>query len=248
MSKRCTAIILAAGTGTRMQSSVAKQFMPLNDKPLIWYALNCMEKSKIIDDIVVVTQKEDIPYMKKEIVTKYGFRKVDAIVAGGKERYESVSNALKIIGSPKRRFPNKDGYVFVHDGARPFVTEELLEKLYDETSKYRATAAAVPSKDTIKLVDERGFVVQTPNRKVVWNVQTPQVFRTPVIQSAYEGLKLHMEKIRERRIAITDDAGVVEIFTSNRVKLVESYYENIKITTPDDMVYAEELLRKKPIF
>ena len=120
--KRCTAIVLAAGSGSRMKSKVAKQFMMLDGKPLIWYALQAIENSQIIDDCILVTGAEDIDYVRKEIVEHYGFHKVDIITAGGAERYLSVGNALRIIADDDMRVPNHDGYVFIHDGARPFLT------------------------------------------------------------------------------------------------------------------------------
>lgn len=240
--RRCTAILLAAGSGSRMKSPVAKQFMQLKGRPLIWYSLNAIEKSKIIDDCIVVAPPDQMDYMRKEIIQKYKFKKVDAVVAGGKERYESVAHALGIISSPRRKVPNENGFVFIHDGARPFLTEDLLQRLYDETYKYGACVAAVPSKDTVKLSDERGYVSQTPDRKRVWNVQTPQVFRVRLISEAFETMGNHIDRLREQKIPITDDASVMELFSNTRVKLVMGSYKNIKITTPEDIGIAEKML------
>lgn len=163
--KRCTAVLLAAGSGSRMQSSVAKQFMLLDGKPLIWYALHAIETSRMIDDCILVTGAEDISYVQKEIVERYGFQKVDTITAGGAERYLSVGNALRIIDDGDMRVPNHDGYVLIHDGARPFLTEEIIQNTYEAAVKYRACVAAVPSKDTVKIADENGFAAATPERK-----------------------------------------------------------------------------------
>ncbi len=121
--KRCTAIVLAAGSGSRMKSDVAKQYMLLRGRPLLWYALRAVEESAVIDDCILVAGAEDIPYVKEEIVERYGFRKVEAVTAGGKERYDSVQQALKVVKAGKMRVPNRDGYLFIHDGARPFLTE-----------------------------------------------------------------------------------------------------------------------------
>lgn len=243
MKKRCTAVILAAGSGSRMKSQRAKQFMPLNGKPLITYALLAVELSDIIDDCILVTGAEDIPYIKKEIVNKCRFRKVDTIVAGGSERFLSVANALQVIRERKMKVPNEDGYVFIHDGARPFLTEKILEDTYQAVEQYHAAVAAVPSKDTIKIADEEGFVTATPARNQVWSIQTPQVFDTQLILEAYGKYMDQWESLRQKNITVTDDAGVVELMTDRKVKLVMSSYENIKITTPEDLITAEGFLR-----
>ncbi|MBQ2804145.1 MAG: 2-C-methyl-D-erythritol 4-phosphate cytidylyltransferase [Lachnospiraceae bacterium] len=240
--KRCTAIILAAGSGSRMQSDIPKQYMPLCGKPLIWYALNAVQESEIIDDCILVTAESDIPYMRDEIVKKYNFSKVDAIVEGGAERYLSVANAMRVIASPNRAVPNEDGYVFIHDGARPFLTEKILRDTYEAVCEYHACVAAVPSKDTIKIVDGQGYVSGTPERKYVWSIQTPQVFDTILILQAYERLMNRLPQMEQNGITVTDDASVVELFTNQRVKLVEASYENIKITTPEDIKTAEAFL------
>lgn len=241
--KRCTAIVLAAGSGSRMKSMVAKQFMPLMGKPLIWYALNAVEQSHIIDDCILVTGAEDIDFVQKEIVNKYQFHKVDRIIAGGAERYASVAKAMRVLADDALQIPNRDGYVFIHDGARPFLTEQILQDTYQAVQKYHACVAAMPSKDTVKIADREGFAVQTPERKLVWSIQTPQVFDTRLIVEAYERLERELPSLNEEGIMVTDDASVVELFTKTRVKLVEGSYENIKITTPEDLEVAETFLR-----
>ena len=235
--KKCTAVILAAGSGSRMKSNVAKQFMLLDGKPLIWYALDTVEQSQIIDDCILVTGESDLTYMQEEIVEKYHFSKVNAIVAGGAERYLSVGNALQAI-------TDMTGYVFIHDGARPFLTEQILEDAYEAVEKYHACVVAVPSKDTIKIADENGFVADTPSRNLVWSIQTPQVFETGLIVEAYAALREHLPELQEKGIAVTDDAGAVELFTHKKVKLVQGSYTNIKITTPEDMKTAEAFLKR----
>ena len=237
--KRCTAIILAAGSGKRMNSNTPKQFLSLGGKPLLWYSLQAVEQSGIIDDCILVTGAEDIAYVQEEIVEKYGFHKVDAVIAGGRERYESVYCALCRIVQGKMSVPNVDGYIFVHDGARPFLTEEILGDTYREVCKYHACVAAVPSKDTVKIADKDNFAVRTPERKYVWTVQTPQVFEARLIIEAYQKLFCQPETLRQ---GITDDAMVVETMLEFPVKLVESSYQNIKITTPEDMGIAEIFL------
>ena len=244
MKKRCTAIVLAAGGGKRMNSTVAKQFMLLGDKPLLWYSLQAVEQSEIIDDCILVTGKEAVSYVKKEIVEKHGFGKVDTIVAGGRERWESVANAVAVLGASDRRIQNRDGYVFIHDGARPFLNEAILSRTYETVRKYHACVAAVPSKDTIKLANEEGIAVSTPDRRFVWSVQTPQVFDTELIVKAYGALREKAESEGVGSVTVTDDASVVELFTDCPVKLTEGSYENIKITTPEDMKIAEMFLKK----
>ncbi len=235
--KRCTAIVLAAGSGSRMKSTVAKQYMLLAGKPLIWYALHAVEESEIIDDCILVTGAEDIEYVRAEIVERFGFHKVKTITAGGAERYLSVGNALEAIA-------HEDGYVFIHDGARPFLTEQILRNTYEAVQRYHACVAAMPVKDTVKIADEDDFAVTTPNRKLVWAIQTPQVFDAKLIVGVYRKLREQQGKLEWKGIMVTDDASVVELFSDQRVKMVEGSYENIKITTPEDILIAEALLQK----
>ncbi len=242
MKKRCTAVLLAAGSGSRMKSDIAKQYMLLEGKPLIWYALHVIEESSVIDDCVLVTGAEDISYVQEEIVERYGFHKVDTIVAGGKERYDSVYQALKVIESGEMRVRNRDGYVFIHDGARPFLTEDILRRDYEAVKTFRACVTGMPVKDTIKLAGQDGCAVQTPDRNFVWQIQTPQVFETALIIEAYKKLTKEKERWQAEGMSITDDAMVVENFMFLPVKLVQGSYQNIKITTPEDLVIAEAFL------
>lgn len=239
--RRCTAVILAAGSGSRMKSHRAKQFMPLCGKPLLWYSLQAVQESELIDDCILVTGAEDIPYVQKEIVERYGFHKVKAVTAGGSERWESVGKGLAALaGMPE----NSRGYVFIHDGARPFLTGEILRSTYEAVKQYHACVAAVPSKDTVKLADEEGFARSTPDRRRVWIVQTPQVFDAELIMGAYEKLEKMAGTRGKETIEVTDDASVVELFTSCPVKLAAGSYQNIKITTPEDLKTAEAFLRQ----
>lgn len=243
--KRCTAIVLAAGKGSRMKSDIAKQYLDLCGKPLIWYALHAIEESSVIDDCILVTTAEDISYVKEEIVMKYGFSKVGAVVAGGEQRYDSVYRALRVIaGDGAARLGNMDGYVFIHDGARPFLTEEILKRCYDRVCACRACAVGMPVKDTIKLVDADGFAVQTPDRSMLWQVQTPQVFDASLIVEAYEKMMAQKNRTDAEKIRVTDDAMVVETFMDVPVGLVQGSYENIKVTTPEDMAVAEMFVHK----
>ena len=224
---------------------MAKQFMPLCGKPLICYALEAVERSEVIDDCILVTGVKDIVRVTEEIVKKYHYHKVDTVIAGGEERYASVASAMRLILSGDMVVPNRDGYVFVHDGARPFLTENILKDTYEAVRKYGACVSAVRSKDTIKIADKEGFVKETPNRNDIWNIHTPQVFRTELITAAYAALERNLQELKQKGVHITDDAMVVEYFTDHKVKLVEGSYENIKLTTPEDLVVAEKILKIK---
>lgn len=236
----CTAIVLAAGSGKRMQSAVAKQYMLLRNKPVIWYALQAFEQSRIVDQVILVVGEGEISYCRQEIVEKYGFSKVQAVIEGGAERYLSVWEGLKLLQGQSSA--DMDGYVFIHDGARPFVNEQIIRDTYEAAKEYGACVAGMPVKDTIKIADEEEFAVQTPNRRTVWAVQTPQVFKRELIIEAYGALIANLEQLKAEGVEITDDAMVVETMLHKKVKLVKASYENMKLTTPEDMKLAESLL------
>ena len=219
--KRCAAIVLAAGQGKRMGASVQKQYIELEGKPLIYYALNTFQKSEIIDTILLVVGKGQVSYAKDEIVRKYEFSKVNAVVEGGEERYDSVWQGLKAIDKERGI-----SYIFIHDGARPFVNEEILRRGYDCAELFRACVAGMPSKDTVKLADKNDFAVSTPERKYVWTIQTPQIFEKDLIVDAYSKL------MGEEQSDVTDDAMEVERTMGFTVKMFRGSYDNIKITTP----------------
>ncbi len=230
--KRYTAIVLAAGQGKRMGTDVRKQFLDLAGKPVLYYSLAVFQKSSHIDEIVLVTEQDQIDYCREEIVKKYGFTKVHTITAGGEERYLSVWNGLKAMEGKEMDIPNRDGYVCIHDGARPFVNEEILERACEAVEQYQACVVGMPVKDTIKIADQEGFAATTPERRLVWMIQTPQVFSVSLIKEAYARL------LASGRRDVTDDAMVVEAMTSHRVKLVEGSYANMKLTTPEDLQLA----------
>jgi 2-C-methyl-D-erythritol 4-phosphate cytidylyltransferase len=235
MSKtKTTAIVLAAGQGKRMNTDVHKQYLLIKDKPVLYYSLKAFDDS-LIDDIVLVTGKDEAGYCEKEIIERYGLKKIRIIVEGGKERYHSVYNGIKAIDW-------ECNYVFIHDGARPFVSGNIIERAYDEVKKSRACIVGMPVKDTIKISDDNGYVAATPSRSLVWQIQTPQTFERQLISTAYEKLILNEERLISEGVAITDDAMVVEYFEKVPVKLVQGSYENIKITTPEDLKIAETFL------
>ena len=245
MKKKCTAILLAAGAGRRMESNVAKQYMLLGNKPVIWYGLQVFACSPIIDDIILVVGKGEIAYAEEEFVNKYGFSKIRRIIEGGAERYLSVENALQLLQEDAVFTENREGYVFIQDGARPLVTEKIIEDTFKAVQAYGACCAAVPVKDTIKLADEEGFAVQTLKRSSLYAVQTPQVFSALLILEAYAKLQKHEKELAENSAFPTDDAMVVEQMMGRKVKLVEASYENLKITTPEDLELAEKILKKR---
>lgn len=233
MEEKTVAVVLAAGAGKRMHSDVQKQYLLLQDRPVIYYALKTFQDS-FVDEIVLVVGQGGIEYCRKEIVEKYRFSKVMQIVEGGRERYHSVANGLNAVEG--------EGYVFIHDGARPFLTEEILRRSYEAVKVYHACVVGMPVKDTIKIVDENCFAKMTPNRETVWQVQTPQVFTIALAKEAYENLLINEEELLRQGIRITDDAMVVETLLNHPVKLVEGSYENIKITTPEDLNIARSFL------
>lgn len=238
-NKKCAAIILAAGSGKRMGGDKPKQFLTVCGKPLLYYSIKAFQES-FIDEIVIVTKAENIDYVKEDIVKTYSFDKVSFIVEGGKERYHSVACGLEALCNLKC------DYVFIHDGARPFVTEQILESAFEGVNKYHAAVAAVPSKDTVKLRDDDGFVSQTPNRKSVYIMQTPQTFEYERILGCYRKLVEKEDEVLKTGVIITDDAMVMEYFEKEcKIYLSEGDYRNIKVTTPEDMriaeLYAEDL-------
>lgn len=234
---KTVAVILAAGSGSRMNADVKKQYMQVGQKPLIYYSLKAFEES-IIDDIVLVVSRGDVEYTKKEIVEKYGFDKVVAVVEGGLARYHSVRLGLQAAA------PDCD-YAFIHDGARPFVNRDIIMRALSAVKEHKAAVVGMPAKDTIKIADDKGFAVETPDRNKTWTIQTPQVFAYKMILDLYQRLDREEGELMAKGINITDDAMVVEYFSDTKVKLVEGSYDNIKITTPEDIAVAEAILSRK---
>ena len=215
-NEKNVAIVLAAGQGKRMNSSVPKQYLLLGDRPVLFYALATFQQSPKIDEIILVTGPNQIYYCRQ-----YGFSKVVDVIEGGSERYLSVICGIKTVKAADN--------IFVHDGARPFVTLDMIERCLGSVRQWEACAVGVPVKDTIKIVDENGFITHTPDRNYVWAIQTPQVFRYEVLAKAYEKL------MEQNQTNVTDDAMVVEKMLGKQVKIVMGDYKNIKITTPEDL-------------
>lgn len=223
MIHRIAAVIVAAGSSTRM--GTPKQFIPLNGCPLIAHTLLAFERCEIIDEIVVVARAEDHARLR-EIAKENGITKLTAVTSGGSTRQQSVQNGVSLCGGA--------AYIAIHDGARPLVTPAIIERVVQAAGQYGAATAAVPAKDTVKLADENGMVTATPDRNTVWNVQTPQIFD----RALYERALAHA---LQQGLDATDDCQLIEAI-GHPVKLVEGSYTNIKITTPEDVPFAEELL------
>lgn len=233
MNKSITAVILAAGQGKRMNSTVAKQFLNLQGKPLLYYSIKAFEESSV-DKIVLVTGSDQVEYCKQEIVDYYSFKKVTDIIEGGKERYDSVYQALMHL--------NQCDYVLIHDGARPFISVNLIERIIREVMQYEACIVGTPVKDTIKVVNEKGYITDTPDRTTLWSAQTPQAFSYSSIRKAYD---MFYQLIDNLKLGITDDAMVYQTFIGEPVKVLQGEYNNYKITTPEDLTLAEATLDKR---
>lgn len=232
---KTTAIVLAAGSGKRVGGTVKKQYLDLGGHPVLFHSLRAFQES-VIDEIILVTGIDEIEENKAKYMNG-DFPKLKEVVAGGKERYHSVYAGLCAA--------TDTDYVFIHDSARPFVNGEIIDRCLEGVKEYGACVAAVPSKDTVKLSDEDGFVKETPNRKYVWIIQTPQCFEYKLIYEAHKKLIETEEKGLLGDLNVTDDAMVAEYFAGAKVKLIEGSYENIKITTPEDLPLAKQILGKQ---
>lgn len=231
-----TAIVLAGGSGSRMKSKVKKQYLLIGKYPVLWYSLAVLEKCSRIDEIILVCGKGEQEQCRSLFVDTYGFQKIVCVTEGGKERYHSVYKGLKAAGDCD--------FVLIHDGARPFLDEAMLERLMEALPVWNACVVGMPVKDTIKLADpESGCVQATPDRALLWSIQTPQAFRYSLIRSAYEEL-MQAEAEGTLTQKVTDDAMVAER-AGNTVKLIEGSYNNIKITTPEDLVFARAILEQQ---
>lgn len=228
-------IMLAGGKGKRMGTKVSKQYLLLDEKPVLFYSLKAFEE--YVDEIVVVAAKGEEKYCRENIIDKYNIKKVSNIVTGGAERYLSVYEGLKEV-----KEMDEDTYVLIHDGARPFISGRTIEATIEKVKATGACIVAVPSKDTVKIGSAYNTVESTPNRSNVWLVQTPQAFRYENIFKAYK------QAIASGRKDITDDSMVMESFGDKEIYFVEGDYDNIKLTTPEDLVHGMAILRAKMDF
>lgn len=228
MGYKVRAIIVAAGQGQRMDADMPKQFLNLKDKPILVHTLEKFDEVEDIDKIVVVTMGEYMDHVKNDILSMYHFKKPIMVIRGGSERQESVYRGIMSLGLDT-------DIVVIHDGVRPFVTGDMIQRTIDAAIEDEAAVVGVPIKDTIKEVDDDGYVIDTLYRDIMWNVQTPQTFKYDVIRGAHEFAEKH-------GIYGTDDAMLVERLDIP-VKMVMGSYKNIKITTKEDMVVAEAFLK-----
>lgn len=220
-------VIVAAGTGSRMNMGINKQFIKLEGKEIIAYTIEKFYNNSNIEDIVVVIKEDESEFFKKEILDKYNFKNIK-IAYGGKERQDSVYNGLKSLDK-------KCDVVLIHDGARPFVSDKIIDNCIEEVKEHKAIVVGVPVKDTIKVIDNDKNIVDTPNRSVLWAVQTPQTFDYNILIDAYKDAF-------KSGFYGTDDAMLVERI-GYKVKMVEGSYNNIKITTQEDLSVGSQILK-----
>ncbi|MGL5652837.1 MAG: 2-C-methyl-D-erythritol 4-phosphate cytidylyltransferase [Paraclostridium sp.] len=220
-------VIVAAGTGSRMKKDINKQFIKLENKEIVAHTIDKFYNSENIDDIVVVIREDEEEYFNKNIKEKYGFTNIK-VAHGGNERQDSVFNGIKML-------KKECEVVLIHDGARPFVTDDIIKRSINEANEHNAIVVGVKVKDTIKVVSDNGNIVDTPNRSYLWAVQTPQVFKYDIITKAYEDAY-------NNNYYGTDDAMLVERIGYN-VKMIEGSYNNIKITTQEDLEFGEQILK-----
>jgi len=224
------AIVPAAGTGERMGIDRKKPYLLLNQRPLLYYTLTALASTPSIAQIIVAVAPGDERFCQQQVLEKFHFNKSIQIIPGGSSRQESVRRLLE-------RVPEDAQLVLIHDGARPLITPELLEQAIAETRVWKATVLAVPVKDTIKSANDTLQIEKTISREQLWAIQTPQTFEQSIIQEA------HQRASQEGFIG-TDDAALVE-WLGVRVKIVMGSYDNIKITTPEDLIVAEALLKSR---
>ena len=232
MKELLTVIVPAAGAGRRMGFGKNKAFITIRDNPLLVLCMKMLAETGMVRRVIVVTRAWEITeteLMLKEYQDRFPGISWQ-VTAGGRERQDSVANGLALV-------PDESGYVAVHDGARPFAGPEVFARTFAKAKEFGAAIAAVPLKDTVKIVDSRGVVVSTPDRSSLCAVQTPQIFEISVLRKGYEFLGKHP-------VAVTDDASLVEA-SGHPVAVAEGSYENIKVTTPEDLLLAEKILEKQ---
>lgn len=228
---RIFALIPAAGMGKRMGGDSNKQYLLLDGMPILARTVQTFQEADCIDAVYLVSPEQEIPFCRSEVVERYGFTKVRAIVPGGAERQVSVCNGLRAIEGIE-----PDDLVLIHDGVRPFVSAQMLEEAAAAAKEAGAAVVAVPVKDTVKVVRD-GVITKTPPREELWLAQTPQAFRYGLIRAAHE-------EAAAAGFLGTDDASLMER-QGKPVRVVRGDYRNIKITTPEDMILAEAFLKDK---
>jgi 2-C-methyl-D-erythritol 4-phosphate cytidylyltransferase len=245
------AIVLAAGTGSRMHADTKKQFMEVHGLPLFLYSYKTFQSNSYIDGIIVVTGEEDIPAVNNMLLQAKA-EKLCCVTAGGKERYHSVYQGLYAIerlltvNLLSHKETSEDPIVLIHDGARPFITNEMIENSVHNVMLYNAVTVAMPVKDTIKRVDDHDIVSETLERSSLYMIQTPQSFFFKLIFKAYSKL-IAKDRAGTLEKTITDDAQVLETFTDQKVRIIPGSYNNFKITTPEDLPLAEYFLSRHSV-
>lgn len=227
------AIILASGVGKRMKAGKNKTLLELDNKPLIYYAIKNFEKSKLISKIVLVVRESEEKYFN-DIVKKYNFKKIIAVISGGEERQYSAHNGIKFIEDKFGKF--KKMIVLFHNGANPFVSQNEIKNVVTEALKYGAAAVAHKTKDTIRRVNDANLSSGVIEREGLWNMQTPQAIEFSLAKRAFK-------KAQEDNFLGTDDVSLVERL-DKKVKIIEASENNFKITTPLDLELARIVLRK----
>ena len=229
MKPICTAVIVAAGKGRRMGTEISKQFLPLCGKEILAHSVEKFEKAEKIRDIVLVTGEDSLLDVR-DMAQEYGWKKIVSVVAGGKERQDSVWNGLQAVS-------DDTDIVLIHDGVRPFVTEDILDHSIETAVEMGGCVAGVPAKDTIKVCNDENIAIATPDRSTLWQIQTPQTFRKELILQAYQ-------KAKEDGFVGTDDASLAE-YSGCPVKVIMGSYRNIKITTKEDLLIGEAFLKEE---
>lgn len=225
---KAAVIIVAAGQGRRMGGTVAKQYLLLKGKEILAHTVEAFEASPDIDEIILVTGVDSCKTVE-QLSHTYGWKKIRAILPGGEERGDSVRCGINALSTDTQ-------IVLIHDGVRPFVTKAMINASIKATGGTGACVVGVPVKDTIKVRDKDGFVLNTPDRSTLWQIQTPQAFSVPLIKNAYA-------KAEEDGFIGTDDASVVEQY-GERIKIVLGDYKNIKITTQEDLFIASSFIEE----
>ena len=229
---KTVAIIPAAGTGVRMKNDLPKQFLDLEGRPLLAITLEKFQICSAIDGIILVAPQSAVEYCRNEIVERHNLTKVEKVVAGGERRQDSVRLGIEASGGQYE-------LVVIHDGVRPLVTHDLIERAVEAAQEHRAVITGLPAKETVKEIDENALVMKTYDRQRVYLVQTPQVFR-------YEDILMaHRRAVEEDLEEVTDDALLVEK-VGIPIKVVEGSEDNIKVTTPQDLELVKFLLGRKP--
>jgi 2-C-methyl-D-erythritol 4-phosphate cytidylyltransferase len=227
---KVNAVIVSAGKGHRFMDGKKKQFLPLAGKPVLARTLDPFERCPLVNTVVLVVGQEDLGFCLREIVEKYGYRKVSRVVPGGESRQESVRHGMDAV-------PEDVEIVVIHDGVRPFVTQKMIEESIRSAMRFKAVVLGTPVKETIKTVNPEGKVLKTLDRGSLWQIQTPQVFHAKLIRDA-------LNKATEDGFMGTDDASLVERL-GVEVHVLPGDYTNIKITTPEDLLLASLLLQAK---